>query len=145
MDSKNLPYIKGIIPEENVEIFMNDHIFRTPGKVEIDPAFLARLAKMGGDHLVVELTHMYFARSVELIDNIVSGLLNSEFEPIKNASHSLISSAGNLGGQRVSDLSKLIEQAALDRDLETLRALEPELLEAQSAFIAYLEKDLESR
>ncbi len=125
---------------------MDDQTFEATPQLDIDPAFLTRMAKMGSDQLVIDLINMYFTRSVELIDAIGHGVqAGDDDDSIRNAAHSLISSAGNLGGKKVSDLAKQIELAAMNGDADTLKKLHPELIIAQGDFIQYLTKDLETR
>jgi len=114
-------------------------------ELDIDPAFLSRLSSMGGGQLVVQLIQMYFTRSVELLEAINSGVVDNDFDAIKNAAHSLISSSGNLGGQQVSYLSKVIEQAALNQQIHEIETYTKELIDFQAAFIEYLKQDLENR
>lgn len=124
---------------------MDDQTFGATPQLDIDPAFLKRMAKMGSDQLVRELINMYFTRSVELLEAIAHGLQDGDDESIRNAAHSLISSSGNLGGKKVSDLAKQIELAAMNGEADTLKKLHPELLIAQDDFIQYLTRDLETR
>ena len=84
---------------------MDDHKDNTNISGDIDPLFLSRLTDLGGSKLASELVGMYLVRGAQLLDAITSGFEAKDFSVVKNAAHSLISSAGNLGGKKVSNLS----------------------------------------
>ncbi|MBT5998245.1 MAG: Hpt domain-containing protein [Candidatus Marinimicrobia bacterium] len=110
---------------------------------DIDPLFLRRLQELGGAKLASELVGMYLTRGAQLLETISAGIDNQDFAVIKNAAHSLISSAGNLGGKQVSDLSKLLETAAIEEQLGKMPDLLSELSTAQEVFQIYLKGALE--
>ncbi len=122
---------------------MNDHMIPLKKPGNIDPNFLSRLKELGGEKLVSDLINMYLVRSAQLLDTVSHGMASRDLEVIQSASHSLISSAGNLGGKLVSDLSKSIEHAAIEAEEENLIKLFPELESAQTAFLKYLKSALE--
>ncbi|NQV30544.1 MAG: Hpt domain-containing protein, partial [Candidatus Marinimicrobia bacterium] len=97
------------------------------------------LKELGGPKLVSELITMYLNRGSVLLDTIAAGIESKDYDSVKNASHSLISSAGNLGGKRVSELSKAIESAATDEKGDSLDGLKPDLILAQELFQQYLQ------
>jgi HPt (histidine-containing phosphotransfer) domain-containing protein len=88
---------------------------------------------------------MYFQRSAELMENIQAGVASNDLERSKAAAHSLISSSGNLGGQMVSYLSKLMEHFAFERESAPLAEIVEKLKRSQADFIEYLKNDLEKR
>ncbi|NQV50767.1 MAG: Hpt domain-containing protein [Candidatus Marinimicrobia bacterium] len=118
---------------------MNDQFIKPDDSLEIDPHFLDRLRELGGPKLISELITMYLTRGSDLLDTIVAGIESQDFDSVKNASHSLISSAGNLGGKRVSKLSIAIEAAAMDEKVDILDDLKPDLILAQDFFQHYLQ------
>ncbi|MBT4033963.1 MAG: Hpt domain-containing protein [Candidatus Marinimicrobia bacterium] len=75
--------------------------------------------------------------------SISEGIDGHDFSTIKNAAHSLISSAGNLGGKKVSSISKLIEAAAIEEQLDSMPDLLSDLSTAQAVFQQYLSGALE--
>jgi HPt (histidine-containing phosphotransfer) domain-containing protein len=89
----------------------------------VDPSFIQRLEKMGGVKLRDDLINMYIERTPERLREITDGLAGKHFESIARAAHSLISSAGNLGGTGVSALASRLEASALANDLEQAQAL----------------------
>jgi len=118
---------------------MNNQFIIPDESPEIDPHFLDRLKELGGPKLVSELITMYLNRGSVLLDTIAAGIESKDYDSVKNASHSLISSAGNLGGKRVSELSKAIESAATDEKGDSLDGLKPDLILAQELFQQYLQ------
>ncbi|MBT6555085.1 MAG: Hpt domain-containing protein [Candidatus Marinimicrobia bacterium] len=122
---------------------MNDKVNNSTNSGDIDPLFLRRLQELGGAKLASELVGMYLTRGAQLLETISAGIDNQDFAVIKNAAHSLISSAGNLGGKQVSDLSKLLETAAIEEQLGKMPDLLSELSTAQEVFQIYLKGALE--
>ena len=121
---------------------MNDHVDNSKRSGDIDSLFLARLEELGGSKLTAELVNMYLIRGDQLLDTISTGIKAQDFSAVKNAAHSLISSAGNLGGQKVSNISKRIEAAAIDEQFVDMSDLFTELSEAQVIFQQYLKETL---
>lgn len=109
---------------------------------EIDPLFLSRLVDLGGSKLANELVDMYLVRGNELLDAISKGIESNDLARIQSAAHSLISSAGNLGGKKVSELAKLIEKSAVDQNVAALQDLFSQVSAAQIKFQEYLRGEL---
>jgi len=122
---------------------MNDPMMNSDNSSDIDPLFLARLVELGGPKLAHELVGMYLVRGSELLNTIAAGIRDQDFPEIKNASHSLISSAGNLGGKKVSELAKLLEKSAIEERNEDLDDLLSQAKAAQGLFEEYLRGVLE--
>ncbi len=122
---------------------MNNQANNSTASIDIDPLFLRRLQELGGDKLATELVDMYLIRGAQLLETISDGIDDQKFSEIKNAAHSLISSAGNLGGKKISNLSKLMENAALEEQIDGMPDLLSELLTAQDVFQKYLKGALE--
>lgn len=122
---------------------MNDQLNSLEVSGDIDPLFLTRLQELGGPKLASELVGMYLIRGVQLLDTISNGIEKKDITIIKNAAHSLISSAGNLGGKKVSELAKHIENAAIDNQLDDIPNLLSNLISAHDDFQAYLNGVLE--
>lgn len=123
---------------------MNEYEPQLNTPKEIDPLFLKRLQDMGGPKLASELINMYLVRGPQLVETIGKGIDTEDYEPAQNAAHSLISSAGNLGGKRVSDLSKSIELALHKKEFAEIPSLHSDLVSAQETFQQYLIEALES-
>ena len=92
---------------------MDEHVNNSKIPADIDPLFLTRLQELGGSKLASELVGMYLTRGSQLLDTISTGLNTNDLPAVKNSAHSLISSAGNLGGKRVSDLQNLLKALQL--------------------------------
>ncbi len=122
---------------------MDNQQFKTAGSEDIDPKFIKRLKELGGTKLVSELIQMYLVRGSQLMETIAQGMAAKDLDSIQNAAHSLISSAGNLGGQRVSNLSATLEGAAIDGKTDIISVVSPELFSAQKSFQEYLKEALE--
>jgi len=122
---------------------MNEQANNSKIPADIDPLFLTRLQELGGSKLAGELVGMYLTRGSQLLDTISTGLDTNDLPVVKNAAHSLISSAGNLGGKRVSDLAKSIESAAIEEQIDTIPELLSKIISAQEAFQQYLQGALE--
>ena len=105
---------------------------------DIDPLFLSRLKDLGGSKLATELVGMYLIRGAQLLDNISAGIDTQDYTSIKNAAHSLISSAGNLGGKKVSELAKQIENTANEQQSAELPGLLSSIASAHDDFQHYL-------
>ncbi|NQT63291.1 MAG: Hpt domain-containing protein [Candidatus Marinimicrobia bacterium] len=122
---------------------MNDQVNYSTESGDIDPLFLRRLQELGGSKLANELVGMYLIRGAQLLENISAGIDSKAFSEIKNAAHSLISSAGNLGGKKVSNISKLMETAAIEEQIDSMPDLLSDLSSAQEVFQKYLKGALE--
>jgi len=122
---------------------MNDLIYNIDPPGDIDPKFLGRLQELGGAKLASELVGMYLTRGGQLLETISANMGTKNFSEVKNAAHSLISSAGNLGGRQVSDLAKQIENAIIDENTELLPELLSQLKSAHAEFHQYLNEALE--
>jgi len=105
---------------------------------DIDPLFLTRLQDLGGAKLASELVGMYLIRGAQLLETISSGIENEDYTAVKNAAHSLISSAGNLGGKKVSILAQQIENAAFEQKGEIIPELLENTISAHEDFQEYL-------
>lgn len=106
----------------------------------IDKDVMERLRQMGGDELISGLVGLYLKGTPEKMDVLFQGMKKADFDPIERAAHSLISSAGNLGGKLVSELAKQIEAAALEQNMEEIERLAGELYQANALFINYLKE-----
>ena len=109
----------------------------------IDPHFIQRLRSIGGPNLVEQLIGMFRTRGPELVQTIEQGLADGNLESAKSAAHSLISSAGNLGGTRVSQMASAIEQAAVKGDAQEIGNTLDSFKATFQAFNEYLDSMLE--
>lgn len=112
-------------------------------ELAIDPAILDRLEKLGGKQLKQELIQMYLDKRSEKLGGIRDGISKADFDTIERFAHTLISSAGNLGGLLVSRLSAKLEHAAMDKNLDQASQLFPELEKAEEVLTDYLKDEME--
>ncbi len=106
---------------------------------QFDPSYTERLKKLGGDKLLQDLLAMYRERTPEKMEQIRSGLESRTAETIQAAAHSLISSAGNLGGTQISKLAVELESAAIIPDFDRIALLWEELSTASEQFERFLD------
>ena len=102
--------------------------FSTDTAKAIDPDRLDRLRQIGGRQLVgkmIELFHEHCGRHVEVLRSIEEP---AELRDAELAAHSLKTSAGNLGADRLYELAMGMEHSAARGELDAFRALRPELL-----------------
>ncbi|MCF7823675.1 MAG: Hpt domain-containing protein [Candidatus Marinimicrobia bacterium] len=112
-------------------------------ELAIDPSILARLEKLGGKKLKQDLIQMYLDKRPDKVAGIRDGISTTDYDAIERFAHTLISSAGNLGGMLVSQLSAKLELAAMEKDLGQATSLFPELESAEESLAAYLKNEME--
>ena len=112
-------------------------------ELTIDSSVLDRMEKLGGKQLKISLIRMYLERHQERITVLATALRKHDFETLERTAHSLISSAGNLGGMLVSKLSAELEKAASQRTEKQLGQIHAALETAMTSFYSFLEQELE--
>lgn len=105
----------------------------------IDPQALERLKEWGGDKLAAQMVRLFLKNSGTRMDQIRSGVSAADPEETERGSHSLKSSAANIGAERLRTLATQIESAALTEDLERMQALLPDLEDAYASVMDALE------
>jgi len=103
------------------------------------PEALDRLREWGGEKLLGQMVRLFLENSGTRMDQIRTGVADSDPAEAEKGSHSLKSSAANLGAGRVQTLCAQIEDAATQNDLNTIAGLLPELETSYAAVIAQLE------
>lgn len=99
----------------------------------IDPEALARLREWGGERLLVQMIRLFVESTPERVRQIEEGLERGEIELVERGSHSLKSSAANLGAERLRELSAEVEDLAHRGDLLGAERLLAPLVEAHRA------------
>ena len=111
-----------------------------PERDIIDSKALERLQEWGGSRLQQQMMKLFLEHAPERMDQIRNGLADTDAHLVELGSHSLKSSAGNVGAVVVQELAEQVENAAADKDLATAGGLLPDLEsafdEAQSALEA---------
>ena len=97
----------------------------------IDGKALERLEEWGGPKLRRQMMKLFLEHAPERMDQIRDGLAASDPHAVELGSHSLRSSAGNIGALILQEIAGQVENAATDKDLATAEGLLPDL---ESAF-----------
>ena len=93
----------------------------------IDSAQMDRLNEWGGKELQTKMVGLFLTHAKERMDQIREGLSTSEPETAETGAHTLKSSAGNVGAQRVQHLAQEAETLAEAGNLKDLQSLLPKL------------------
>lgn len=93
----------------------------------IDIAQMARLKEWGGRELQTKMVDLFLTHAKGRMDQIREGVSDSEPETAETGAHTLKSSAGNVGAQRVQRLAQEAEILAEEGNLEGLQSLLPGL------------------
>lgn len=112
----------------------------------IDPQALERLKEWGGDKLAGQMVRLFLKNSGARMDQIRKGADEGELEVAERGAHSLKSSAANIGAETLRTLATRVESASLERDLDTMREIMPELETAYAAVmdeLANIEKGMQ--
>ncbi len=99
----------------------------------VDLAQMDRLKEWGGGGLQRKMIDLFLTHAELRLDQIRSGLSTGDPERAETGAHTLKSSAGNVGAQRVQMLAQKAEALAEAGDLAGLGALLPPLEEEFSA------------
>ena len=111
----------------------------------LDPGALARLKEWGGEKLVSQMIRLFLKNSGTRMDQIRKGVAEEDPQESEWGAHSLKSSAANIGAEGLRSLATNVESASLDKDMDRLRELLPEIEGAYSVVMAELgamEKEL---
>ncbi|GMR11946.1 MAG: hypothetical protein BMS9Abin29_0132 [Gemmatimonadota bacterium] len=93
----------------------------------IELAALDRLEEWGGADLKRQMVRLFLESAPERIDQIRTCEDDDPGDIPERGSHSLKSSAANVGAQEVRRLAEEIEGHAANGDLDTVRALVPKI------------------
>jgi two-component system, sensor histidine kinase and response regulator len=96
----------------------------------IDPEALDRLKEWGGEKLLSQMIRLFLESTPERVRQITEGLERGEIELVERGSHSLKSSAANLGAERLRELSAEVEDLAHRGELLGVEALLTPLVDA---------------
>lgn len=105
----------------------------------IDPRALERLKEWGGDKLAGQMVRLFLKNSGTRMDQIRQGAESGDLDEAERGAHSLKSSAANIGAEVVRTFATRLESAALEKDLDAVRRLLPELETAFSGALTELE------
>jgi HPt (histidine-containing phosphotransfer) domain-containing protein len=79
---------------------------------EIDPSAIERLERLGGRSFVARVVGAFLRDAPQKVARARAALESQDVEALAASGHGLISGAGNLGANGVSELSRNIERAA---------------------------------
>ena len=105
----------------------------------IDPKALERLKEWGGEKLAGQMVRLFLKNSGVRMDQIRAGVAQEDAEEAERGAHSLKSSAANVGAEILRAFATQIESAALDRNLDSLKATLPEIEDAYATAMSELE------
>ena len=94
---------------------------------ELDADQIARLNEWGGPELQRKMIHLFLTHAAERVDQIRDALHKENAAQAETGAHTLKSSAGNVGAQRVQRLAQDAETLAEAGDLQELSRLFPDL------------------
>ena len=107
---------------------------------DLDEAVSEKLRHIGGDQFVGELFNLFLDHAPIRIEEAVAGSHHGDFEMVERAVHSLRSSAGNIGAQRLQQLCSQIEILAVQKNSASLAPLIGQLEESFAQVRARLER-----
>ena len=105
----------------------------------IDRAALDRLQEWGGERLLQQMVRLFLENSPERVEQIRTGFESPDPDAVERGSHSLKSSAANVGAREVSRIAQRMEDAVTgDGGMSGARAHWDDLLEAHERACAAL-------
>ncbi len=108
----------------------------------VDLAQMERLKEWGGPELQKKMVELFLTHARERLDQIIEGVSNGDTVKAETGAHTLKSSAGNVGAQRVQALATDAEALAEAGNMGDLEALLPTLQEEFDAACGALEEVL---
>ena len=110
----------------------------------VDLAQMERLSEWGGEGLQQKMVDLFLTHALERLEQIKEGVSSGNADKVETGAHTLKSSAGNVGAQRVqflaSDTEALAEAGKLEEVEALLPSLEKEFDAACGALRALVEK-----
>ena len=94
---------------------------------QFDETVLTRLHKLGGETLVRRMIDLFLENAPKRVEAARLGDQDGDLEAVRQAVHSLKSTAGNLGAITLQELAGKIEQLARGQQQEATSELMPNL------------------
>jgi len=88
----------------------------------LDPNVLDRLREWGGPELLGRMIELFLELGPDRLGSLRTGLAEGDFEAVGRVAHSLKSSAGNLGAERLRAASAGLEELTSEGDREQIEA-----------------------
>lgn len=95
--------------------------------VLVEDAALEKVRAIGGDDLLARLIDSFLLHAPPRVETTRTGERTGDLETVARATHSLKSTAGNLGARRLQFLAERIESLAAAQDAAAVSALLGEL------------------
>ncbi|NMM49140.1 PAS domain-containing hybrid sensor histidine kinase/response regulator [Marinigracilibium pacificum] len=92
----------------------------TKPKMIVNQSTVADLEKYGGKDLITQVFEDFKIETVELIREIESGLLETDYDKIKKSLHTIKGNAGTLGIEKVAGIAEAIESRLKQENYEGL-------------------------
>ncbi|MCQ8181249.1 response regulator [Methylomonas sp. SURF-1] len=86
-------------------------------RTAFDSAELRSLRQIGGDELVAEVLRLFRENAAQQIRAIATAIENRQSTEVRQAAHSLKSTAANIGAAQLAELARNLEHAARDNTL----------------------------
>ncbi|MBI4370166.1 MAG: MASE1 domain-containing protein [Elusimicrobia bacterium] len=113
---------------------------QSSAQTSFDPKRLDVLEKIGGHQLIAKLINLFHQNGSGKMKDIIKGFQEKDAEAVKNASHSLKSSAANLGATGLQQIAAQIEQLAEEKLWPNIMELLPGLKQTFSMTQTFLEQ-----
>ena len=112
---------------------------------ELDPALLARLVRIGGRDLLVQMIDAFASDAPGRREALVAALQRRDLPALASAAHAIVAGAGQLGASALSADARALEQCAQAGDAAGAAARVPPLLDRFAAALAALAAAREAR
>ncbi|MEX0892907.1 MAG: Hpt domain-containing protein [Gemmatimonadota bacterium] len=93
------------------------------GRAVIDRAAIERLTRLGGAALARQMIDLFMEHAAERLDAVRGGVDGPDVKSAERGAHSLKSTAGNLGAERLMEAARQVEDAASAGDHDRVAAL----------------------
>jgi len=93
----------------------------------VDPAQIEKLKEWGGVELQRKMIELFMTHAVERLDQVKEGVAEGLPDKAETGAHTLKSSAGNVGAQKLQYLAQDVETLAEAGDMDGVGALLPAL------------------
>lgn len=106
----------------------------------LDPRALERLQEWGGEALVERMIELFFEQGTIRLEELRAAVEVGAMEQAERAAHSLKSSAGNLGAERLRSVAGALEAQAVEGRVDEVERLAAVLARSYDETVAELER-----
>ena len=111
----------------------------------LDPTKLARLHRIGGRDLVLQLIDSFMGESAARRDTLVRAHAGGDLTALANAAHTVVAGAGQLGAMTLATEAREVEEAARRGDEAAAQDRTPALLATFDTALAALTQARETQ